>query len=85
MDVGEVKTKSNSRPHPSKLAKEPPTTSVSRSLVSIANATVVEAPKKFLSSNPPPLVFFPKTKPVERKCVEHRLEPPPLVPISSKK
>ncbi|KAJ6649440.1 hypothetical protein Bhyg_04675 [Pseudolycoriella hygida] len=45
------------------------------------SSTTVDA-----SANPPPLVFFPKVKTVERK-IDHRMNtgPPPLVPISSKR
>lgn len=50
----------------------------------ISNATIVDVSVNRFSSNPPPLVFFPKVKTVERK-VEYRLEPPPLVPISGKR
>lgn len=50
----------------------------------ISNAAIVDVSGNRFSSNPPPLVFFPKVKMVERK-VEYRLEPPPLVPISGKR
>lgn len=48
------------------------------------NSTILDPSKHRYSSNPPPLVFFPKIKPVERRA-EFRLEPPPLVPISGKR
>lgn len=84
MDNGEVKAKSNSR---QTTKRDVATTSTITSLVTtsannVPNViTTVDASKNRFSSNPPPLVFFSKAKPVERK-IEYRLEPPPLVPIS---
>lgn len=85
MDDGDVKTKSNCR----QITKREVSTSSNSNLVTvssnipnvISNSTILDASINRHSSNPPPLVFFPKLKTVERK-VEYRLEPPPLVPIS---
>lgn len=83
MDDDDVKAKSNCR----QITKRE-VSSASSNLVTvtsnipnvISNSTIVDISKSHFSSNPPPLVFFPKVKTVERK-VEYRLEPPPLVPI----
>ncbi|KAG4078943.1 hypothetical protein HA402_010895 [Bradysia odoriphaga] len=88
MDDGVVATKTNcrqlsKRDAPTAITRSPVT--VSTSLINvISNTTVVDATKNRFPSNPPPLVFFPKTKPIERKT-EYRLEPPPLVPISGRR
>lgn len=85
MDDGDVKAKLSSR----QFTKRETSTSVgSHSSNNVPNvitsSTIVDPSKNRYSSNPPPLVFFPKVKPVERK-IEFRLEPPPLVPISGKR
>lgn len=88
MDDGEVKAKSSCR----QITKRDVPTSTNSNIVTalsnipnvISNSTVVDASKNRLSSNPPPLVFFPKVKAVERKF-ELKLDPPPLVPISGTK
>lgn len=88
MDDGEVKAKSNCR----QITNREVSTSANSNLVTvssnmpnvISNTTILDASINRYSSNPPPLVFFPKVKTVERK-VEYRLEPPPLVPISGKR
>lgn len=89
MDDGEVVTKLRCR-QATKIRNV--ATPVNSRLVTVAtsatnvilNSTIVDATKNRFPSNPPPLVFFPKVKPVERKT-EYRLEPPPLVPISGRR
>lgn len=87
-DGGDVKAKSNCR----QTTKRDVSAYVNSNSVTItsnipnviSNSTTLDASKNRYPSNPPPLVFFPKVKVVERK-VEYRLEPPPLVPISGKR
>lgn len=84
MDDGDMKTKSisNSR-HVSKRDTSTSSCNSSNNANNvpnvISNSTFVNPSQRF-SPNPPPLVFFPKLKVVERKP-DYRLEPPPLVPI----
>lgn len=77
-----AKLSSNSR----QLTKREASVNSNSSTVSnvISNTTILDPSQNRYSSNPPPLVFFPKVKAVERK-IEYRLEPPPLVPISGKR
>lgn len=89
MDDGAVKAKSNCR----QITKREMSSSATSNLVTVStnvpnvmsNSTIVDVSKNRFSSNPPPLVFFPKVKPPVERKVEYRLEPPPLVPISGKR
>lgn len=84
MDDGDGKAKSNCRQITRREVSSANSNLVTSNIPNVINSTIIDVSKSHFSSNPPPLVFFPKVKTVERK-VEYRLEPPPLVPISGKR